>query len=255
MAMLSVHASLILATLVAIASLVGLTVGASLILRDPRDAFRRFTRVVVHTLYRLDKRGLARLERFAAAGPGVVVANHVSYMDAVILGALAPRPMRFVMDHRIFKLPVVGAFFRFARAIPIASAKEDPALKEGAFAAVRNALAAGETVCIFPEGRLTRDGASVGFRPGIERILAEHPAPVLPIGLTGLWGSWLSYAHGAPGTQAPRRLRARVGVHVGRPLPAGAHIDAALLEEKVGALVAAPPQTPPASLPLPGVRV
>src|SRR5690606_60735 len=104
-------------------------------------------------------------------GPALVVCNHVSYMDALILAASIPRPVRFVMYWKIFNIPVMSWIFRTAKAIPIASAKEDPALMERAFDAVDAALAEGGIVCIFPEGRLTPDGQIAPFRPGVERIL------------------------------------------------------------------------------------
>ena len=94
-------------------------------------------------------------------GAALLVCNHVSYMDALILAATVPRPVRFVMYYRIFNIPVLRWIFRTARAIPIAGAREDPALMQRAFDEIDATLAAGDLVCIFPEGALTRDGAIV----------------------------------------------------------------------------------------------
>jgi 1-acyl-sn-glycerol-3-phosphate acyltransferase len=173
-------------------------------------------RVGLRLCYRLDIRGMRSLPE---EGAGLVVANHVSYTDAILLGAFAPRPMRFVMDHRVFRTPVLGYFFRLTRAIPIAPASEDARVKEQAFEAIHEALAAGELVCLFPEGKLTRDGQADRFRPGVERILERDPVPVYPVGLTGLWGSSFSYAHGRPGARFPARLRAAVSVRAGDAVP------------------------------------
>src|SRR5690606_23192166 len=119
-------------------------------------------------------------------GPALLVCNHVSFMDALILGGCIRRPVRFVMYYRIFELPLLRFLFRTAKAIPIAGRKEDPVLLERAFDEVDRALANGELVCIFPEGGLTRDGAIAPFRPGVERILERRAVPVVPMALRGL---------------------------------------------------------------------
>ena len=151
-------------------------------------------------------------------GPALVVCNHVSYVDAIILSACIPRPMRFVMESAIFQLPVFNWIFQGMKAIPVASAAEDRAVREAAFAAVADALRQGHVVCIFPEGKLTRDGEMSDFRPGLLRILAENPVPVVPIALGGLWGSMFS--HGARGFSRylPVRLNSHVEVNVGEPI-------------------------------------
>ena len=125
------------------------------------------------------------------------------------------------MDHRIFKTPVLSFVFRTGKAIPIASAKEDPSMLERAFADVAQALRAGDLVGIFPEGRITDTGDLYPFRPGVKRILEETPVPVVPIALRGLWGSFFSRKGGAAMTQ-PWRLRpfAKIGLAVGDLVPA-----------------------------------
>src|SRR5690606_3826735 len=154
----------------------------------------------------------------------LIVCNHVSYMDALILAASIPRPVRFVMYYRIFDIPVMSWIFRTARAIPIAGAREDPARMQRAFDEVDTALAAGELVCIFPEGALTKDGRIAAFKSGVERILQRaadggHSVPVVPMALRGMWASMWSRRDSRLGRmRVPRRLRASVEVVADAPL-------------------------------------
>lgn len=180
-----------------------------------RDFLHVLMRRLVNALYRLDVKNLDRIPKHGAA---LLVANHVSFVDAFIVGALIGRPMRFVMDHQMAKLPGLAWFFRLGGAIPIASRKQNPALLETALATVDSALANGELVMIFPEGKCTRDGEVDTFRRGVEAILTKQPVPVHPVGLRGLWGSVFSYRGGYPMTHRPRRFRARVQVSVGEAL-------------------------------------
>ncbi len=200
-----------------VVALMNAAVAAYIFVLSPEYVMRFITWVLVHTLYRVRLEGL---ERIPAEGPALLVCNHVSYMDALILMASVRRPIRFVMDYRIFRIPVLRFVFRIARAIPIAGAKEDPELLARAFDAVAAALAAGELVCIFPEGGLTRDGAIAPFRPGVEKILARQPVPVVPLALRGLWGSVFSRRDSALGrSRLPRRFWSRIGLAAGAPLP------------------------------------
>jgi 1-acyl-sn-glycerol-3-phosphate acyltransferase len=155
------------------------------------------------------------------------VCNHVSYVDAVVIAACVRRPIRFVMDHRIFRFPVLSFLFRTMRAIPIAPAREDPALKAAAFDEVRKALEAGEVVGIFPEGRLTDSGELNPFRPGVEQIVTTTPVPVVPMALRGLWGSFFSRAAGGKAMRRWRGLFLPIDLAVAPPLaPAEATSDA-----------------------------
>jgi 1-acyl-sn-glycerol-3-phosphate acyltransferase len=126
--------------------------------------------------------------------------------------------MRFVMDAGIFRIPVVNLVFRGMKAIPVASGKEDLALREQAFAAAAAELRAGQIVCIFPEGRLTPDGEIGEFRPGVLRILAETPVPVVPAAVSGLWGSMFSRQRKELWRRWPRRFLSRIDVRVGPPI-------------------------------------
>ncbi len=192
----------------------------------PEFLLRLLAWLLANVLYRLEVHGR---DRIPAEGPVLIVCNHVSYMDAIILLGAIPRPTRFVMYWKIFDQPLMKWIFRAARAIPIAGRSENPALMEAAFETVRAELDAGEVVGIFPEGGLTRDGAIAPFRPGVERILAANPVPVVPMALRGLWGSLFSRRHRFP---IPRRFRARIALVIGEPVPPE-QATAAFLEERV----------------------
>jgi 1-acyl-sn-glycerol-3-phosphate acyltransferase len=200
----------------------------------PEFAMRFLSWLLVRALYRLRIRGVE--DHVPDEGPALIVCNHVSYMDALILAASIPRPVRFVMYWKIFQIPVMRWIFRTAKAIPIAGAREDPALMQRAFDAVDAALAEGELVCIFPEGALTKDGAIAPFKSGVERILARRAVPVVPMALRGMWASMWSRRDGRLGRmRVPRRFRAHVEV-VAAPPVAGADANKQTLESQVRAL-------------------
>jgi 1-acyl-sn-glycerol-3-phosphate acyltransferase len=173
-------------------------------------------------------------------GAAVLVCNHVSFVDAVLLMAASPRPIYFVMDHRIFKVPVLGWLFKLAKAIPIASRKEDPAAYEAAFDAAAKVLRDGDLLAIFPEGAITRDGSLQEFRGGIMKILERQPVPVIPMALTNLWGSYFSRVEEGGAMVRPfrRGLFNRVGLNVGVPVPP-AHVQPETLRVEVAKLLAA----------------
>jgi 1-acyl-sn-glycerol-3-phosphate acyltransferase len=190
--------------------------------------------VIVKLMYRIQIRGVE--QHVPDDGAALVVCNHVSFMDALLLAGAVPRPIRFVMYHKIFNVPGMNLVFRAARAIPIAGAKEDPELMERAFAEIDAALAAGELVGIFPEGGLTLDGEIAPFRPGVERVLATRPVPVVPMALRGMWDSmWSRRDSRLHRMRLPRRFRAHIEIVVDAPIPAE-QASAAALEAKVRAL-------------------
>lgn len=184
----------------------------------PEFLLRFIAWLLVKAVYRLRTTGL---ENIPQEGAAVLVANHVSFADAVVIMGASPRPIRFVMDHRIFKTPLLGFVFRHCGAIPIASAKEDPVMMEAAFAEAGRALANGDLVGIFPEGSITRDGELQTFRPGISRILEGNPVPVVPMALSGLWGSFFSRVDGvAMKTPFRRGLFSDIALNVGEAVSA-----------------------------------
>ena len=190
----------------------------------PEFLMRFVVWLLVHTLYRVRTRGLGHVPE---TGPAMLVCNHVSFIDALIVGGSIRRPVRFVTHHGIYRLPLLNFVFRTARAIPIAARREDPELYERAFAEMRAALDAGDLVCLFPEGGITRTGEIEPFKGGVLRVLQTHPVPVVPMALSGLWGSLFSRKGGRAFLKRPRRLFARLELVAGEPLsPEGLELDA-----------------------------
>jgi 1-acyl-sn-glycerol-3-phosphate acyltransferase len=168
----------------------------------PEFLMRFLAWLLIHTVHRVEA---LDTERIPERGAAVLVCNHVSYVDAIVIMAASPRPIRFVMDHRIFKTPFLSWLFRTAKAIPIAPAKDDPWLMEKAFVDIAQALHEGELVCVFPEGKLTATGEMNEFRGGIRKIIERTPVPVIPMALRGLWGSLLTRSPGNPFGRSFRR--------------------------------------------------
>jgi 1-acyl-sn-glycerol-3-phosphate acyltransferase len=214
-------------------ALLNIAVAAYIYSLVPEFLLRFVAWVLVHTFYRIR---LVDAERIPEQGAAVLVCNHVSFVDAIVIMSESPRPIRFVMDYRIFRSPFVGWLFRHVKAIPIAPAHEDAELLARAYDACGRALAEGDLVCIFPEGKLTRTGELNPFRHGISEILRRHAAPVVPIALRGLWGSVFSRHED---TRWPRPVQrgvmSRLTLAVGEPIdPADATPEH--LQRIVGAL-------------------
>ncbi len=182
----------------------------------PEFLMRFLAWLLVHTLHRVH---VENADRIPEQGAAVLVCNHVSYVDAIVIMAASPRPIRFVMDHRIFRIPFLSWIFRTAKAIPIAPVSEDPWLTEKAFVDIAQALHEGELVCIFPEGKLTADGEMNAFKGGVRKIVERTPVPVIPMALRGLWGSLLSRGAGNPfGRSFRRGPFSRLSLAIGEPL-------------------------------------
>ena len=185
----------------------------------PEFLMRFLSWVLVRAMYRLRLHGIEK--NVPDEGPALLVCNHVSYMDALILSASVPRPVRFVMYYKIFNIPVMSWIFRTAKAIPIAGARENPELMQRAFDEIDAALADGQIVGIFPEGALTRDGEIAPFKSGLEKVLERtyesgRPVPVVPMALKGMWTSMWSHRDGRMRRmRVPRRFRAHVEVVAG----------------------------------------
>ncbi|HYM36106.1 MAG TPA: MFS transporter, partial [Steroidobacteraceae bacterium] len=182
----------------------------------PEFLLRFVAWILMHLFYRLRFRGI---ENIPSTGGALIICNHVSFVDALLLSAACPRPIRFVMESAIFKMPIVNLFARGMKAIPVCSAKEDRETMERAFATVANELRAGHLVCIFPEGKLTADGNMKVFRPGMTRIVSETPVPVVPMAIGGLWNSMFTRAEKTLWRRLPRKLFAKIVVSAGPPVP------------------------------------
>ncbi len=199
----------------------------------PEFLLRFIDWILINTLYRIR---LAGLENIPQEGAALLVCNHVSFMDPLIILGSVRRPVRFVMYYKIYDLPLMRPLFRAAKAIPIAGSREDPELLQRAFAEVDRELADGNLVCIFPEGGITRDGEIAPFRSGVEKILAARPVPVVPMALCGLWGSIFSRRDSLLGrARLPRRFWSKIELVAGHAVPPS-EASAALLETKVRAL-------------------
>ncbi|WP_374676118.1 MFS transporter [Ideonella sp.] len=218
-------------------ALANLLVGAYIFLIVPEYLLRFVAWVLSRMVYRLRFVGTA--EHIPGDGPAVLVCNHVSFVDAVLLMAASPRPIRFLMDHRIFRVPVLGWLFRLAKAIPVAPRHEDPAAYEAAFAAADAVLAEGELLGIFPEGGITSDGTLQPFKGGLMKILERRPVPVVPLALVNLWGSFFSRVESGRAMVRPFRRGAfsRVSV-VAAPALAADGVTPETLHATVQALLA-----------------
>ena len=198
----------------------------------PEFLLRFFAWLLVNVMYRLRASGL---DRIPERGPALLVCNHVGFVDAIVISAACRRPIRFIMESSIFRIPVLSTIFKGMKAIPVAPAREDPQVYERAFQIVAEELRNGHLVCIFPEGRLTSDGEIAAFRPGMMRILKDSPVPVVPMALGGLWNSMFSRKFGPLWKRWPRRLWARITLRVGEPVNP-ANVDVESLRQYVVAL-------------------
>jgi 1-acyl-sn-glycerol-3-phosphate acyltransferase len=183
-------------------------------------------------------------ENLPSAGAAILACNHVSFVDAVLLMAASPRPIYFVMDHRIFRVPVLGWLFRLAKAIPIAPYKEDPKTYEAAFDRAAQVLREGDLLAIFPEGGITKDGQLQEFKGGIMKIIERAreegiEAPVIPMALTNLWGSYFSRIEQGGAMVRPfrRGFFSRVGLNVGHAV-GPRDVQPTMLRERVQTLLA-----------------
>lgn len=222
-------AKLTIPELFLVVSLMNIAVNTYIFKVVPEFSMRFMIWLLGHSMYRVEHKGLASIPDEGAA---LLVCNHVSFVDALLIGGAVRRPIRFVMYYKIYNLPVLNFIFRTAGTIPIAGRGEEEVIYEQAFERIAEYLAAGELVCIFPEGRLTTDGQINEFKAGVTRILERSPVPVIPMALQGLWGSFFSRD---PNKGVFRRLWSRVTLVAGTPMQA-AEATQNVLRERVTAL-------------------
>ncbi|MGD2128651.1 MAG: MFS transporter [Lysobacterales bacterium] len=194
----------------------------------PEFLVRFLVWLLIHTIYRVRVSGM---DRIPDEGPVIVVSNHVSFVDPLILGGMIRRPVRFVMHYRIYRIPLLNFIFRTGKAIPVAGRSEDPQILDRAFARIHEVLAAGDVIGIFPEGRITDDGEIQTFRPGIEKIVSEQPVTVVPAALCNLYGSLFSRRDPLH-KRRPYKLWARIELRIGHPVPPE-EVTAARIESEV----------------------
>ena len=221
-------------------ALANAVVAAYIFLLVPEYFLRFVAWVASRCIYRFKVKGD---ENIPTTGAAILACNHVSFVDALLLMAASPRPIFFVMDHRIFKMPMLGWFFKLAKAIPISPKSEDPAAYEAAFVAAGKVLKEGDMLAIFPEGGITKDGTLQEFKGGVMKILERAKLqgiepPVIPMALTNLWGSYFSRIekNGAMVRPFRRGLLNRVGLNVGAPMPATS-VQPELLKTRVADLL------------------
>jgi 1-acyl-sn-glycerol-3-phosphate acyltransferase len=199
----------------------------------PEFLMRFLAWVLISTFYRIRTTGI---EHIPPEGPALLVCNHVSFVDAVVIMGESPRPIRFVMDLAMFRAPVLGWLFKSVGAIAITSQKKDERVFAKANALIDGALKEGELVCIFPEGRITDTGEMYPFKQGAVKIAERNRVPVVPMALRGLWGSWASRASGKAFQTIPRPLRQGAASHlelvVGLPM-IGESLTPAAMEAEV----------------------
>lgn len=183
----------------------------------PEFTLRFWSWVVARALYRIQPVGS---ENIPKDGPAVLVCNHVSFVDWLIVSALVRRPVRFVMYYKFFNIPLARYLIKQAKVIPICGQKENPKILEAAFDQISAELEAGELVCIFPEGEITRDGEMGVFKSGVEKILARNPVPVIPMALQGVWGTFFSRSGGGALRKMPRHWLSRISLVIGPVVPA-----------------------------------
>jgi 1-acyl-sn-glycerol-3-phosphate acyltransferase len=167
----------------------------------PEFLWRFLCVIVARCIYRVKIKGI---ENIPDEGAAVLVCNHLSFVDWLIIASGVHRPIRFIMHYSFINLPVIKYFFRGAKVIPIAGKKEDEEVLENAYQQIAKDLAAGELVCIFPEGVVTRDGETATYKNGIEKIVQQTPVPVIPMVLDGLWGSFFSRRYAGKAMSNPK---------------------------------------------------
>ncbi|QIA62896.1 MFS transporter [Vibrio astriarenae] len=211
-------------------ALLNAIVAIRIFLKVPIFAVRFLVWVLTHTMYRVKHKNLHHIPEHGGA---LIVCNHVSYMDALLLSAVCPRLIRFVMEEDYANYRPIRRFLQRAGVIPI-SANRKGSIRR-AFTEVEEALQQGHIVCIFPEGRLTPDGEVQEFMRGMDIILRRSPVPVIPMAVKGLWGSYFSRYKGSACKGLPSRFWSKLEVEAGEPvLPSDA--TTVLLRDKVSKL-------------------
>ena len=209
-------AKLTIPTFLGCLALINVVVAMFIFQRVPEFAMRFLVWGLMHSFYRIRIEGMEKIPEHGAA---VIVCNHVSYVDALILAGISPRPIRFVMFKPIYDIPLLNFIFRTGKAIPIHSRYADSETFLRAFKEIATALEAGDLLAIFPEGKITLNGEMNEFKKGIEQIIQTTPVPVVPIALRGLWGSFFSRSGKGAFRKIPRKMGARVDAVIGDLIP------------------------------------
>jgi acyl-[acyl-carrier-protein]-phospholipid O-acyltransferase / long-chain-fatty-acid--[acyl-carrier-protein] ligase len=171
--------------------------------------------LITQPAYRLRAEGRQHIPK---AGGALLVSNHLSFVDAIILIVSTERPIRFLIFKDIYDHPLIRPFVKLARAIPI-STESQPREMIKSLRKANDAVRAGEVVCIFAEGQISRIGQLLPFRHGMTRVIKNTGAPIVPVYIDGIAGSIFSFSGGRFFWKLPRLSRLRVTVSFGKPLP------------------------------------
>jgi acyl-[acyl-carrier-protein]-phospholipid O-acyltransferase/long-chain-fatty-acid--[acyl-carrier-protein] ligase len=196
-----------------VSGLATFAVTAYLLILLPDFLIRFALWLLTHTIYRIK---IVNPENVPLNGPALLVCNHLSFVDGLLVGASIQRFVRFMVYAPFFKLPLLGSLFRKMRAIPTGGGRD-------AIAAIRRAreeLQAGHVVCIFAEGAISRTGNMLPFKRGFEKILQDLDVPVIPVHLDQVWGSIFSFKDGKFFWKWPKHFFYPVTITFGHRLPA-----------------------------------
>jgi len=178
----------------------------------PQDFVRFICKNIIRAIYNVKGVNIDRVPR---TGGVLLLPNHVSYADALVISVACERPVRFVMWDTLYQVWWMNGFLRLFGTVPISATRAKDAIRT-----VAEALKAGECVCLFPEGQLTRHGMINEIRKGFELMVRSAEVPVVPVYQDGLWGSVLSFEGRGAFKKLPKRLRYPVTIHFGEPIPA-----------------------------------
>src|SRR3989441_3875953 len=181
-----------------------------------------FGRRLARCVYRVTAFGTDNLPE----GGCLLLPNHITWVDAIVLQLACPRPIRYIIDEEFYRKPSLKPFLRVVRCIPIDTRRSRSAIR-----AATEKIAEGAIVCLFPEGQLERAGTLLRLRRGYELIAREANAPVVPVWLDQLWGSIFSFQGGRFFTKLPKRIPYPVTIAFGKPLKAEAADIATVREE------------------------
>lgn len=186
--------------------------------------------LITHALYRIRIVGEENIPLKKAA---LLAPNHVTYIDSFLIGSTMQRFIRFIMHKDFYDIPFIKFMFRIMKCIPIDPAAGRESVTDS-LQKSRNELLNHHVVCIYPEGKLTRDGKMNDFRPGLESVVKDTAAPIIPVYMHNLWGSIFSFEGGKAIVKLPRQLFRKITIHFGEPLPSTA--TAAEVESAVKSL-------------------
>lgn len=193
--------------------------------------YRTCARILLNILYDID---LIGFEKIPHTGPILIIANHVSYLDGLLIQTACKRQVRFLIDRYIYEKPGINYFMKHNRAIPILPQKDNV---NQALETISEGLEQGDAIGIFPEGQITYTGHLSRFKPGIEWIIERDPVPIYPIAIKGLWGSIFSRKYIKSRHRFfPKKFRPKVTLKCGDVIHPE-HVRVNILQKKILELI------------------